>query len=167
MSIRWKSLAVALLAVVSTSAFAQDAYMADPYAAGAPFEGVYAGAYTGAKFNPGTAVTLGVIAGANFSVTDNVLVGVEAQGGAAFSNPTKFDALMVGHVGYEFDDMAVLYGAAGGGLVNGTGSYVLGVGGEVMLVQDISLRGEILGTGPWGGGLNGAKANAGVLWHLR
>lgn len=148
-------------------AYGQDSYGQDVYGTPSPFEGVYAGAYTGARFNPGTSAMLGVVAGANFEVTDNFFVGAEAQGGAAFGTTTNFDALMVGHVGYEVSNQALVYGALGAGFVNGAGSYAAGVGVEVLALQDLGVRGEILGTGPWGGGMNGAKASAGVLWHLR
>lgn len=166
MNIPCKILSVLAVLAGSSGAVAQETYQ-DPYTAGSPFEGVYAGAYTGARFNPGTSATLGVVAGANFAVTNGVSIGLEGQGGAAFASPTQFDALMVGHVGYDVSNQAQVYGALGAGFVNGTGSYAMGVGAEVMAVQDIGVRGEILGTGAWGGGLNGAKASAGVLWHLR
>ncbi len=152
---------------VAQDAYPQDAYGQDVYGTPSAFEGVYAGAYTGARFNPGTGATLGVVAGANFEVTDNLFVGAEAQGGAAFGTTTNFDALMLGRLGYEVSDQALVYGALGAGAVNGGAAYAAGVGVEVMALQDVGVRGEILGTGPWGGGMNGAKASAGVLWHLR
>jgi opacity protein-like surface antigen len=167
MNIPCRLLTVLTLALGSTSAYGQDAYSSDSYAIGSPFEGVYAGVYTGGRFNPGTSITLGAIGGANFTVTDNITVGIEGQGGAAFSNPTNFDALMVGHLGYEVDDQVMIYGALGAGVVNSSAAYAVGVGAEAMVLQDIGVRGEILGTGPWGGGLNGAKASAGVIWHMR
>lgn len=147
---------------------AQNAYTADSYyTAASPFEGVYAGIYTGARFNPGTAAMLGVVAGANFALMENFTVGVEGQGGANFGAPWSYDALMLGHFGYEINNQAMIYGALGGGVVNGVGSYAAGIGADVMVVDQISVRGEILGTGPWGGGMNGAKASIGALWHLR
>lgn len=168
----------ALLAIVAAlvpmSANAQDAYgvqdsyATDDYYSGvSAFEGVYAGIYTGARFNPGTAALLGVAVGANFTLMDNFVVGLEGQGGAAFGTTTNYDALMLGHVGYEVSDDVLVYGALGGGWINGAGSYAAGFGADVMVVDQISLRGEILGTGAWGGGMNGAKASIGAMWHLR
>lgn len=155
-------------ALVPLSANAQEAYTSDSYyTAASPFEGLYAGIYTGARFNPGTAAMLGVAVGANFTLMENFVVGLEGQGGASFSTPWVYDALMVGHVGYELNHQAMIYGALGAGIVNGTGSYAAGIGADVMVVDQISVRGEILGTGPWGGGLNGAKASVGALWHIR
>lgn len=160
--------ATAIAALAPISAIAQEAYSADSYyTAASPFEGLYAGIYTGARFNPGTAALLGVAVGANFTLMENFSVGVEAQGGGAFGATSTFDALMLGHVGYELNHQAMIYGALGAGVVNGTGAYAAGFGADVMVMDQISVRGEILGTGPWGGGMNGAKASIGAMWHLR
>ena len=155
-------LAAAALSVSTVGALAQSSY----YGA-SPFEGAYVGGYAGGILNPGATATLGVVGGANFAVTDGIVVGVEAQGGAAFGNTTSFDAMMLGHVGYELDDQVLVYGAAGSGVINGTGSYALGGGAEAIVADQIGVRGEILGTGAWGGGFSAAKATAGVIMHMR
>lgn len=154
-------LAVTAFSISSISAFGQSAYYGT-----SPFEGAYVGGYAGGISNPG-ATTLGIAAGANFAVTDGIIVGAEAQGGAAFGNTTTFDAMMLGHLGYEVDDQIMIYGALGAGVVNGTGSYAIGGGAEAIVMDQLGVRGEILGTGAWGGGLNSAKATAGVLWHVQ
>lgn len=154
-------LAVAIVAV--SGAVAQDAYYGP-----SAFEGVYAGLYGGAAFNnPGTAGTLGGVAGANFSVTEQVLAGVEVQGGATFGVTTTFDALALGKVGVLITDQALAYAAVGGGWDNGAGVWALGAGAEAEVIDSVGVRGELLGTGAWGGGLTKTRANVGILYHLK
>jgi len=155
-------LATAALCFSASGAFAQSAYYTT-----SPFEGIYAGGYAGGMLNPGVTGTLGVVGGANFAVTDGVSVGAEAQGGAAFGNTTTYDALMLAHLGFEIDDQVMLYGALGTGVIDGTGSYAIGGGAEAIVMDQLGVRGEILGTGAWGDGFSATKATAGVLWHVR
>ena len=67
--------------------------------------------------------------------------------------------------GYLMDDM-VVYGAAGAGWLANTPSYAFGVGVEKAVMDTVSVRADLLGTGSWGGGPNGIKASVGVLWHM-
>jgi len=73
----------------------------------------------------------------------------------------------LGHLGYEVDDQVMVYGALGAGIINGNGSYAIGGGAEAIVMDQLGVRGEVLGLGTWGGGLNAAKATAGVLWHVQ
>lgn len=155
-------LAAAAFGLIPAAAMAQSSYYGI-----SPFEGAYVGGYGGAMTNPDMNGTLGGIAGANFSVTDGIMVGAEAQGGATFGSTTTYDAMMLGHVGYEVDDQMLVYGKLGAGMIDGTGSYAVGGGAETMLVDQIGVRGELLGTGAWGEGPSAAKVTAGVLWHMR
>lgn len=133
------------------------------------FEGFYVGATAGgaALPDPGLVGTVGVVVGANFAVTDSILSGVEFQGDLLLDGGLAgFDALLLGKLGGYLADNMVLYGAAGGGLVDGDGSYALGAGLEMAVSQQLSLRGEALGTGSWGAWPNGAKGTVGILWHM-
>lgn len=134
------------------------------------FEGFYVGgtAGLGAFPGPGGNGMLGVVVGANFEITDAILTGVEFQGdtvwnGAGFYG---FNALFLGKLGGYLTDDLMVYGTAGGGWITGTPSYALGAGIEMAVANQISVRGEAMATGSWGGGLNGGKITAGVLWHL-
>jgi len=150
----------------SAGAFAQSAYDYGQYGL-SPFEGFYAGAYGGGAFDPSPAGTVGGMAGVNYALTDGIIFGVEAQGGVTFDSQTEFDALMLGRVGYEIDNQTLVYGALGGGITNGAGSYAVGGGAETIAIEQLGVRGEILGTGTWGGGLSAAKATAGIVWHVQ
>jgi hypothetical protein len=132
-----------------------------------PFEGFYAGGYAGGMINSDSAGSLGVVAGVNFAVSDGVLLGAEAQGGATFGSSTSYDTLMLGHIGYQTDSQVMVYGALGTGVIDGTGSYAMGGGAEAIVTNQVGVRGEILGTGPWGSTMNSVKATAGVLWHVQ
>lgn len=153
-----------ILLTLSGAAAAQDY----SYYLGNSFEGVYAGAYGGAMTNPSMSGTVGAMAGANFAITNEIMAGAEFQGGATFvGGGTQFDALMLGKAGATISPDTLIYGAAGGGWINGTGSYAVGGGAEYIATESLGVRGELLGTGGWGGGLNNAKATVGVVWHLQ
>lgn len=166
-------LAAAAAALFSTATQAADLLMpADQIYDSAlfDFEGFYVGgtAGLGAFPGPGGNGMLGVVVGANFEITDAILTGVEFQGdtvwnGAGFYG---FNALFLGKLGGYLTDDLMVYGTAGGGWITGTPSYALGAGIEMAVANQISVRGEAMATGSWGGGLNGGKITAGVLWHL-
>lgn len=134
------------------------------------FEGFYAGAALGAGAFPGTGIvgTVGGVAGANFALTDAFLTGVEFQGDVLWNGGggVGFNALFLGKLGGYLSDDMVIYGTAGGGWVNGVGSYALGAGIEMAVMEQVSVRGEAMATGSWGTWPNGGKATVGMLWHM-
>lgn len=156
--------AAAALCLSSAGALAQGD---TPYYGLSAFEGGYVGGYGGGFLSPEVDGTLGGIAGVNFALTDGIVLGAEAQGGATFGDTTTYDALMLGHLGYEVNDSAMIYGALGSGLIDGAGSYAIGGGAEAIVTDQLGVRGELLATGEWGGGIEATKATAGVLWHMR
>lgn len=161
-------LVVGLLAGLSSIGAAQAQSTYDYYYGASPFEGAYVGAYAGGTVGTGVSATVGGMAGANFKVTDGVLVGVEAQGGVATGGSgTQFDALMLGKAGVLLAPDAMVYGAGGAGVIGGTNSWAAGGGAEVMISNDVGLRGEALGTGAWGAGLSQGKVTAGAVWHIK
>jgi outer membrane immunogenic protein len=131
------------------------------------FEGLYVGvtgggAYTGTLFG-----TLGVVAGANFSVTDGIIAGIEFQGDTYWNGGfAAYDALALGRIGGFVSDNAMLYGDLGAGFLNGAPVYAFGGGVELGLTDQISVRGELQGLGVFGGAPSVAKATAGLLWHI-
>ena len=134
------------------------------------FEGFYVGATLGAGAFPvpGIVGTVGGVAGANFALTDAFLAGVEFQGDALWNGGgfIGFDALFLGKLGGYLSDDMIVYGTGGGGWVAGVGSYGLGAGIEMAVMDQVSVRGEAMATGTWGGLPNGGKATVGVLWHM-
>ena len=134
------------------------------------FEGFYAGGTAGAAAFPGLGLagTVGVVAGANFAMTDAFLAGVEFQGDALWNGGgfIGFDALFLGKLGGYLSDESIIYGTGGGGWIAGTPSYAIGAGIEAAIAEQLSVRGEALATGSWGAWPNGGKATVGVLWHM-
>lgn len=168
-----------MLGVAAAGVLATGAEAADALAGGVDaiydsplfnFEGFYVGAALGAGAFPGPGIvgTVGGVAGANFALTDAFLAGVEFQGDALWNGAgfIGFDALFLGKLGGYLSDDMIVYGTAGGGWVAGVGSYGLGAGIEMAVVEQLSIRGEAMATGTWGGWPNGGKATIGVLWHM-
>ena len=134
------------------------------------FEGFYIGGSLGMGSFPisGRAGTVGVVAGTNFALTDGILAGVEFQGDAAWNSSgfTGIDGLFLGKLGGYITDETLIYGTLGTGWVDDATSYALGAGLEQALTDSISIRGEAMGTGTWGGSFDGGKVAASVLWHV-
>jgi outer membrane immunogenic protein len=132
------------------------------------FEGFYVGGTLGGAALPaGKVGTAGVVVGANFAVTDAIVSGVEFQGDLLWDGGLAgFNTLLLGKLGGYLTDDMMAYGAAGGGLVDGAASYAFGAGVEKAVTEQLSIRGEAMGTGNWGASPNGAKATVGVLWHM-
>jgi outer membrane immunogenic protein len=131
------------------------------------WQGVYVGGHVGGAIgSAASANTSGFVAGAHIGVNgqfDRLVVGVEADAGATSNGHNGFGAKfrqgtngsMRGRVGYSFDRV-MAYGTAGMAVSNyefrtpaGKAStmragVVLGVGAEMMLTDNVSLRGEIL-----------------------
>lgn len=166
-------LGVAAAALLSTSAQAADLLMPANQiydSALFDFEGFYVGgtAGVGAFPGPGGSGMIGVVVGTNFGVTDAILAGVEFQGDALWNGGGfyGFNALFLGKLGGYLTDDLLVYGTAGAGWVANTPSYALGAGIEMAIADQFSVRGEAMATGSWGGGFNGGKITAGLLWHL-
>ena len=134
------------------------------------FEGFYAGGSLGigAFPGPGTVGTIGVVAGANFGLTDAILAGVEFQGDALWNGGgfVGFDALFLGKLGGYLTDATLVYGTAGAGWAANDPSYAFGAGIEQSVTGQLSVRGEAMATGTWGGWVDGGKATASLLWHM-
>lgn len=141
------------------------------------FEGFYAGVTVGGLGvqGGGSAGTLGIVAGANFAVSDAILAGIEFQADGLYHNGgfNSSEFLALGHLGAVVSDNVMIYAALGGGAIStgGTtyGTWAYGVGAEVGVTDTISLRGEVLGlhapSAP-AGMQNAAKATVGVLFHF-
>ena len=138
------------------------------------FDGIYAGVQVGGVWEwapaPGVvAADVGALAGANFSINDALLAGVEFQGDlyVDLNGIQGWDALFLGHLGGFITDSAIIYAAAGGGANDNQMVYALGVGVEAAVGDQLSARAEVLALGPWVGTPTSAKATLGLIWHLQ
>jgi outer membrane immunogenic protein len=132
------------------------------------FEGLYVGVQGGGAFDSGTPYgVLGVVVGSNFAVTNGIIAGLEFQGDAYYNAGfTAYDALALGRLGGFLSENTMIYGELGVGLTNTAPVYALGIGAEMALASQLSVRGELQGLGAFGGGPSTAKATVGLLWHL-
>ena len=147
------------------------------YSAGYGFEGFYAGIILGGLVDNTSsyltapdvsALNAGLAVGVNFYITDSVVGGVEVQASGNFgATATVLDALALGRVGFAPTDDFMVYGAAGAGVAGGTNVYAFGGGVEVSVMDNIGVRGEVLGLGTWGATPNAAKATVGLIWHMQ
>jgi outer membrane immunogenic protein len=96
-----------------------------------------------------------------------VIAGIEFQGDAYFNGGfSAYDALALGRIGGFVSDNTMVYGELGGGFVNATPAYALGVGVEMAMTDQLSVRGELQGLGAFGAAPSTAKATVGLLWHV-
>ena len=133
------------------------------------FNGFYIGAQGGYVAGADHSGELGVVAGVNFDLSAPVIAGIEFQGDwlPGVSSGSTYDFFALGRVGVVVTDAFMLYADAGGGWSAGTGSYAFGAGGEYALTDQVSVKGEVLGTGPWGEAPAGAQIQAGLIFHLQ
>lgn len=175
------ALAAAGLVLVAEGALAADLYGGggsygggsydSGYGSGGGFTGPYVGATAGFGQLPtaGRAGTLGGVVGTNVPLGDTVVAGAEAQADFVW-NDVSFagvDAVALGKVGANLGGSTLIYGAAGAGVVDDEVSYVVGAGVEQAMTSQFSVRGEVQGSGQFGGTMDGGKAKVGVLWHLQ
>lgn len=147
------------------------------YSSSYGFEGFYAGVLLGGMVDgtssyltaPDTsALNAGLAVGVNFYITDSVVGGVEVQASGNFgATATVLDALALARVGFAPNDDFMVYGAAGAGVAGGSNVYAFGGGVEVSVMNNIGVRGEILGLGAWGAAPDAAKATVGLIWHMQ
>lgn len=130
------------------------------------FDGFYLGAQGGGVIGAFSAGSIGVVAGANFNVGGSVLAGVEFQGDALFNAAATYDFFALGRLGVVVTNDFMLYGDLGLGSIGGAGSYAFGGGGEYALSDQLSLKGEAIGTSNWGANPAAAKLQAGLVFHM-
>lgn len=131
------------------------------------FDGFYLGAVAGGLTGERHGGALGVVAGSNFALENALIGGLEFQGDGLYeSNATTYDFLTLGRLGVVLTDDIMIYADGGLGWVGGTANYALGGGAEFAINNTLSARGEILGLGNWGSGLDTSKITAGLLYHF-
>lgn len=164
----------ALVAMFGTAAQAADLLYSDDGADpiySSPlfdFEGLYVGIAGGIANPSGLAGTVGGVVGANFAVTDGIIIGAEFQGDLyiASGGIAAYDALAFGRLGGFISDNAMLYGGLGVGYVDTTPVYALAGGVEMGVTDQFSIRGELQGIGAMGSSPSLGKATVGLLWHM-
>ena len=165
-------LAAAATIALAGAAQASDLYAAVPSAPGwAPvadsgFDGFYFGVQKGWWFTT-DAFSFNKVAGVNFVLGDNFLIGAEVMGGVVtdFSD-VEWEAYLRGRAGLLLDDQLLLYKVVEVGIVGGDQVWGLGGGIEFMASDNMSIRGEVRGIGLIGDPWSEAVASIGFLWHF-
>lgn len=101
------------------------------------WEGPYVGAY-GALVN-GTTWYAGVQAGYNYDLGGGAYAGLEADGMYNFAGNAGV-ATVQGRLAYALSPDVLVYGQAGAGVGTTTNWWIAGVGGEVAVMNDVTLR---------------------------
>ncbi|MEX0627926.1 MAG: hypothetical protein WEB63_01070 [Cucumibacter sp.] len=167
------ALAGAASLALATGAQATDLYTAVPSTpmydeAGFDWEGFYFGVQKGFWFGGSNYWSFDKVAGINFLLGDNFLVGAEAMGGIVtdFSGNLGFEAYLRGRLGLVLGGDVLIYKLGEIGYVNGTSTFAFGGGLEIAVGDRMSVRGELRGIGDIGDpGFDYAIASIGVLWH--
>jgi opacity protein-like surface antigen len=125
------------------------------------WDGFYAGVLGG--FWNGNSLYLlgGGSVGANFTVSNNFVLGVEGRGIVYSDGDFGFDG--TARVGAAFDQVLV-YADGGFGIRDGAGHVFVGGGAEVALMDNLSLDGRlefVTGTG-----FNAVRGTAGLNFHF-
>ena len=172
MRIRVLALALAATGLMSGAAPAANLYSLPQTPAYNPAAFNFAGFYLGADGGLTTALSagaIGVVAGVNFGVADPVVAGLEFQGDWLLNGGASpaYNFFALGRLGVVVTSDFMAYGEVGPAWVAGTPSYAIGGGGEYALTDMMSVKGEVIGTAPWGSGPNSAKIQAGILFHLQ
>jgi len=132
------------------------------------FEGFYVGVSGGGTLSNTLYGNLGVVAGANFAITDGIIAGVEFQGDTYWNGGgyAAYDLLALGRVGGFISDNVLLTGDVGVGILNGAPVYALGGGAEMGLTSNFSLRGDVQAISYFGHAPSALRASAGLIWHM-
>lgn len=171
-SLKQLALAAAATIALAGAAQASDLYVAVPSTPGfspdtsSDFEGFYFGVQKGWWFTT-DAFSFNKVAGVNFVLGDNFLIGAEVMGGVVtdFSD-VEWEAYLRGRAGLLLDDQLLLYKVVEVGIVGGDQVWGLGGGIEFMASDNMSIRGEVRGIGLIGDPWSEAVASIGFLWHF-
>jgi outer membrane immunogenic protein len=149
--------------------------MDDMSGTGFDWAGMYVGAEAGGliydeDYRYGLA---GLNVGVNMMATDNLLVGIEGDLQYLTGEHGDYAHLVVlGRGGVVVSPTVLLYAAAGVGVEYNLnydtrfGIFEGGIGAEVAVTDNVSLRGQVLGLGFFNGDAPGVKATVGLDFHM-
>lgn len=158
--------------------------MSYPMHDGFDWDGFYFGVYGGAEVytqpSPSANWQVGKLVGVNFVLSDDFLIGFEAQGEAYFVPGSGFvgtQAFLMARAGLIVSDDLLLYATAGVGRPFPTGGgpapnlWRAGGGIEWAVGDEMSIRGEIAAEGCMSGPIlclpdTWLSAKTALIWHL-
>lgn len=165
-----KAFRIALMGVAASTLMVASSMAADlvvepaieEIAAATSWDGLYIGVQGNYDFDQYVGVQ-GVV-GANFTVSESFLIGVEGAIGPYFDvgggGGNGYEGYLAARLGFVVDDL-LLYGLGGVDIVDGSTSWVAGAGAEFMVADSTSLRVQVLNyhNSFW-------QAGAGLMWHF-
>lgn len=155
-------LAVAVFAV--SNALAIPSFAEENNQAIRPYVGTYAGTHT---YQGNTFGVIGATIGVDTFVSDDVLIGLELDARRFQINPSFSELFFAGRIGYQFEDMALLYLRAGPGTFDFSQAiYTIGGGAEVSLTDHVSLRGQVEGIGAVGSAIDTTALTLGITGNF-
>lgn len=155
--------------------------------AGFNWEGLYVGVQGGvigsvnsdsdSDSDSDNAGLVGLHVGANFLASSSFLLGLEGTAEYIFSDYSDAALFLInGRAGFLVTDSVLLYGIAGAGVLynvdseDSTGVYQLGLGAEIAVSDNISLRGQVAGLGGFDDAnddlFDSYKATVGLSFHF-
>lgn len=151
--------------------------------AGFNWEGLYIGVQGGligsveSESENDSAGLVGLHVGTNFLASGSFLLGLEGTAEYIFSDYSDSALFLInGRAGFLVTDDVLLYGIAGAGVLynvdseDSTGVYQLGLGAEIAVSDNISLRGQVAGLGGFDDAnddlFDSYKATVGLSFHF-
>jgi opacity protein-like surface antigen len=158
-----KTVAAAALAVAMSSAPAMAVDLAPivDVPSGHVWDGFYAGVLAGVWSGNSLYMLGGGSLGANFTITDNLVLGVEGRGVVYSDGDIGFDA--TARLGTAVDDI-LIYGDAGLGMRDGSGHFFVGGGLEIVVIEDLTVDGRVEFV--TGSGFNAIRGTAALNLHF-
>jgi opacity protein-like surface antigen len=153
--------AAVAVAMGSAPAMAVDLLIPVDNGGGYVWDGFYAGVLGGFWSGNNAYLLGGGTLGANFSLGNNLVAGVEGRGVIYSDGDLGFDG--TGRLGMTFDQVLV-YGDAGVGIRDGAGHFFVGAGAEVAVMDNLTLDGRaefVTGTG-----FNAFRATGALNFHF-
>jgi hypothetical protein len=125
------------------------------------WDGFYAGVLGGVWSGNSVYLLGGGSLGANFTISDDLVLGVEGRGVFYSDGDIGLDA--TARLGTTVEDM-LLYGDAGLGMRDGSGHFFVGGGLEVVVMDDLTVDGRVEFVS--GSGFNAIRGTAALNLHF-
>lgn len=158
-----KTVAAAALAVAMGTApvMAVDLVPIVDTTGGHVWDGFYAGVLGGVWNGNSLYLLGGASLGANFTITDNLVLGVEGRGVIYSDSDVGFDGTV--RLGAAMDDILV-YGNAGLGMRDGNSHFFVGGGVEAVVMDNVTIDGRAEFV--TGSGFNAIRGTVALNLHL-
>ncbi|HEY8596525.1 MAG TPA: hypothetical protein VIL84_14900 [Devosiaceae bacterium] len=124
------------------------AFAADPMGMSSPggfdWSRLYVGVLGGGWNGGGSGAFVDGVVGANMVVDNGLVLGAELEAGTYSDTGGWYgEAYAIGRLGVLANDQVLLYGYGGPGIDDGDGAYRIGMGAEIAVTNNVSIRGQV------------------------